>query len=260
MTRHRQFIRALLGLCMVILAHGAGMAQTGAAFAELFEQAQVAYQQGDFAEAVAAYSALVEGGVSSAAVYQNLGSAYYQQGEIGYALVNYLRADRLDPRYRPLDALIARVRAERIDRLAGEAALIDALGTVTEPHLALGELVWMCLALWVLLWGIFGQMLAGERWQVRLRGIALIVSCAAGVLFAALALRIYVTDQRPPAVVVTLSATVMSGPGEGYLPLYTLYTGAEMRLLATDTGWARFVLADGRHGWIAQEQIEQVDR
>jgi SH3-like domain-containing protein len=50
----------------------------------------------------------------------------------------------------------------------------------------------------------------------------------------------------------------MSGPGEDYLELYRLYAAAELRVLETHDDWARFVLPDGRQGWVERDNIELI--
>ena len=70
--------------------------------------------------------------------------------------------------------------------------------------------------------------------------------------------RIFVEQQRPVAVIVSPSAQVMSGPGQDYLPLFSLMTAAEVRLLEARAGWVRVVLPDGLQGWLPVEALERV--
>ena len=69
---------------------------------------------------------------------------------------------------------------------------------------------------------------------------------AVGLLSA----RVYVETQQPVAVVLSETVEVMSGPGDNYLPLFSLYEAMEIRVLEERDGWLRFALADGRQGWI----------
>lgn len=48
-------------------------------------------------ESIAAYEKLLQGGVESAALYYNLGNAYYRTGKIAASILNYERALKLDP-------------------------------------------------------------------------------------------------------------------------------------------------------------------
>lgn len=222
------------------------------------EVARSAYEAADYAAAVVLYQSLLADGIQNAAVYQNLGSAFYHTGEQGHALVNYLRAHQLEPRYAPLDALIARIRAERIDRLRPEAELIDLAGTLTNAVLTLRELELLAFLMWTAWCGLLAQgMLRAIGWK-RLRLPFAVMTLLLIIVLGILLLRQYVTYQRPQAVVVALSAEVMSGPGESYLPLYALYAAAELRLHEVRGEWARFMLADGRQGWIRLAAVERV--
>lgn len=64
----------------------------------LIEQADSAYTNDDFANAVELYNqAIIENG-SSSMLYYNLGNSYYRLGQLGNAIVAYERAIILDPR------------------------------------------------------------------------------------------------------------------------------------------------------------------
>lgn len=68
-----------------------------AAYAADVSAADSAYSKGNYAEAVKLYSSVAESeGMSSELLY-NLGNAYAKSGDYGHALVNFLRALRLDP-------------------------------------------------------------------------------------------------------------------------------------------------------------------
>ena len=59
--------------------------------------ADSAYNAKEYAKAISIYNELIEENGTSAPVLFNLGSAYYQAGDYGQAMLNYLRARRLDP-------------------------------------------------------------------------------------------------------------------------------------------------------------------
>ncbi|MDX1994826.1 MAG: hypothetical protein SF029_20755 [bacterium] len=246
----------MVGIIVVCLMLGVmGWAQTPQ---DTLLQAEAAYQQGDYVTAAPLYQSLIDSGFQSAALYQNLGSSYYQMGELGWALLYLRRAQVLDPRYRPLEINLRFVLEERIDRLNGEAELIDSLGTLTNDLLTLEELAWITFGLWTLWFGLVAQSVLNTRWRGRLRILVAGMGVVLLICVALLLVRSYVTYQRPPAIVTALSAQVMSGPGEDYLPLYEVYTAAEMRLLDERSGWARFLLPDGRTGWISLAAVERV--
>ena len=56
------------------------------------------YNAGHYVEAVRLYQQLVDQGVDNVELYYNLGNAYTRIDDLGHAILNYTRAQRLDPR------------------------------------------------------------------------------------------------------------------------------------------------------------------
>lgn len=84
----------LLCLCMLSMGFLSGMkAQSDKRFAS----ANAAYVAHQYEEAVELYTALVDEGMVSAALYFNLGNAHYKLGHVAESVLNYERALRLDP-------------------------------------------------------------------------------------------------------------------------------------------------------------------
>ena len=65
---------------------------------ELMARANVHYDREEYAEAIQQYEALIGQGYRDAAVHYNLGNAYLESGDLGRAILNYLRAEELSPR------------------------------------------------------------------------------------------------------------------------------------------------------------------
>ena len=67
-----------------------------------FEKANRYYIENQFEEAIEAYEAILKSGVESSYVYYNLGNAYYRQGLLPSAILNYERALLLTPHDRDI--------------------------------------------------------------------------------------------------------------------------------------------------------------
>ena len=63
-----------------------------------FESANKLYEEGKFAEAAAAYQKLAQSGQVSAALYFNLGNAFFKSSQNGRAIAAYRQAEQLNPR------------------------------------------------------------------------------------------------------------------------------------------------------------------
>ncbi|MCB1226015.1 MAG: tetratricopeptide repeat protein, partial [Verrucomicrobiales bacterium] len=71
---------------------------------EAFDRANADYEAGRYQQAVDGYTALLEKEGPRAAVLQNLGSAWYRLGDLGRAILNFERAQLLDPNHAALKA------------------------------------------------------------------------------------------------------------------------------------------------------------
>lgn len=222
-----------------------------------FNDGVTAYENGDYAAAAAFFEQTAAAGEAGAALYYNLGSAYFQLGDMGRALLNYRRAQLDLPRDAALDLQIAIIRASRLN-LPGEEADPLTLLALSSSALTLAELAGLVLLLWAGWHGLL--LLRGLRpaWRealfLPLSGLTVLL--AAGLLL--LGARLYIENARPEAVVIADSAPVMSGPGPDYLNHFQLFAAAELRVLQEQNGWLRFVLPDGRQGWVEGSAVEYI--
>ncbi|NJN94350.1 MAG: tetratricopeptide repeat protein [Anaerolineales bacterium] len=86
------------------------------------------YEAGDYAEASAIYEAILDSGLSHSSVYYNLGNAYFKQGDLGRAILNYRRAQSLDPRDGDIAVNLSIARAQTVDKLEAPTG-----GRLVEP-------------------------------------------------------------------------------------------------------------------------------
>lgn len=66
-------------------------------YGKAFAAGLQAYRQKDYKTAIEKYEAALSGEMKSAEAYNNLGLAYYQEGDLGYAILNFERAIRQNP-------------------------------------------------------------------------------------------------------------------------------------------------------------------
>lgn len=223
--------------------------------AQQLNEAASAYLQGYYERAITLYEAQVDSGFYNAKLRINLGHAYFMQRDYGRALLNYRAAQALQPRDDTLQQqiVLTRARASQIHR--EETDLLTLIADATRLSLSIPELGWLSFGLWCGLFILFSLHTIIKRAQDVQRlflGAYLVIFF---VTFSLFANRIYVETQRPAAVVIDEAVAVYSGPSDDYLQLYTLTTAAEVRILDEVNGWLRFVLPDGREGWIIESAV-----
>ncbi len=230
-------------------------AQTGT---EALQQAEIAYNDGDYQQAITLYETVIANGAHNSEIYFNLGNAYYLADDLGRALLNYRRAHVLNPRNSDIDFNLTRVRGQRIDIQGDETAVFDTLAALTSGTLTVAELGWIALGIWSGGFILLALYIRRIQWHETLRVPLIIIGTLVIMSVILLSSRLYVEHSRPAAVIVAPAVLVRSGPGENYLQHFQIHAAAEIRILEIRDGWIRFTLPDGRQGWIPQASAEEV--
>jgi tetratricopeptide (TPR) repeat protein len=236
-------------LCLILLL-GAGQA-FAAGLEVAFDAANKLYEEGKFADAAKAYEKLLEQGVRSPSICYNLGTACYQAGQMGRAVVAFRRAQQLAPRDASLRANLQFVRK----KVNGEEKSPVPLWRSWLSLLTLNEgTVLAATAFWI--WFL---LLAAGEWRPTLRNRLRSCTLAAGLLtalFAAcLALSAFMRYGDVSAVVVVREAVVRFGPLEESQTAYNLQDGAEVTVRDTKDNWLQVQDNSKRVGWLKRDQV-----
>lgn len=220
------------------------------------DTAAQAYEAADYQTAIELYQGVIADGFTNAAILHNLGNSYYESNQLGHALLNYRRAQRLEARDSEISQRIALIRAQRADFQRDEVYWLDRLASSTISTLTLVELTYITLILWCASFGLLAFLIVTRRTVINLTlGI---IGGVTLILFVLLVSRSFVETQRPAAIVVALSTEVFSGPGTGYLAMFELFSAAEARVIGQDDEWTKIQLPDGRQGWVNSLDIETI--
>ncbi len=226
--------------------------------------AEQLYANGRFAESAQLYEQLIAQEQISSAIYYNLGNAYYQQGELGKAIVNYNRALELDPRDADTQANLALARAQTSDNfnVATEANIYTIFTTAVNDNLTLNQTAWFALAFWFLL--AIAIIAIRQMEASKLRTYLKMGTAVLGIFFFiatfSFGSRLLEQNQVNTAVIVVPQVEVSNGPGDQFVNQFTLHNGAEVDLVETRGSWAKLALPGGETtGWIPTDAIEAVN-
>ena len=215
--------------------------------ADPFDQANLLYEQGQYAEAAAAYRTILETGRASAALHFNLGNTCFRLGQLGHAIAQFRLAQTLDPRDPDIAANLRFARQQ----VAG--------GLSVRPNLLERGLQWLRLDEWTLLasaslWTLLGLLALRQlrpALQPRLRPWTLGTAVATASLILATISAWHSLRTRTIAIVTQPEIEIRFGPVEASPVRFTALDGTELqaedrtddRVQVTDatrrTGWAR---------------------
>ncbi len=227
----------------------------------LWAAANESYRQGQYPKAVSDYEAILASGESSAALFFNLGNAYFQQNRLGKALVNYYRAQNLDPRDEDILYNLELAQARTKDKIEAVPQIF-----FVRWFRSLGGLIgsngWAALSLVMLVVSLLSLMLWLLGRAMALRKAGFFVGMVCGVLFVISLGYSFATASNQfkssGAVVINSAAPVKSSPSSGSTDLFIVNEGTYLDVLQTLDEWSEIRLADGNKGWMLSTAIESL--
>jgi tetratricopeptide (TPR) repeat protein len=205
-----------------------------------FDQANAAFAEKHYAEAVSGYQAVISQQGYSASVLFNLANAYYLDGKLGRAILNYERAQLLAPRAPDIAGNLSVVR-----RKAGIAEQ-PARWLSTDALSCLGGLAAILIAAGLLFRQVTGR--GGLVWVVA-TGLVLLT------VMIVLLLRY---PERDRAIVVAKSVPVYIAPVTVTQPLFTLTEGRPVSIRKVNGDFLLVDAGNSQRGWVTPSAVERV--
>jgi tetratricopeptide (TPR) repeat protein len=221
-----------------------------------FAKANQEFAAGQFKEAIDDYEGLVRAGPWSANLFYDLGNAYFRNGNLGRAILNYERALALDPRHPEADANLRIVR--------DEARALELTASRTERALRFMNLnqygITAAIAFWIGAFGITALFFARRR-SGGLLGMS-ILSALGGSIFALAVAAIIWVDAgnrgRALAIVTDTGVEARVATADNANRVLTLPPGSEVRILSKRGDWIYAALPNNLRGWISAKSAESV--
>ena len=225
------------------------------------ENADTEYKKGNYQQAVKDYEELLKGGVS-AELYYNLGNAYYKQDNITQAVLAYERALLLSPGDEDIRFNLQVARSKTIDKITPVSemffvtwykALVNVMSVDAWAYVAIFSLVVLIILLLT--------YLIAERIFLRKIGFY------GGIFFLLLFVfaNVFAWQQREQlrnrrgAIVMVPSVAVKRTPAPTAQDNFMLHEGTRVEIIDKSVkNWYQVHLADGREGWIAASNVEQI--
>ncbi len=228
---------------------------------EWLDSANRKYTNGDYAQAINQYEMILEQGYESAALYYNLGNAYYKQNIIDQAILNYERALLLKPNDEDIKynlEMAKRLTVDRIDKLPEFFLAVWIKNIVhwfSSNQWAIISICAFLLALIFIYIYLYTQKYGLKKLSFWL-GLALVLVTIFSLIFSyQQKKKIIVKDT---AIVMSPSVTVKSSPDISGTDLFVIHEGTKVWLQDQVGEWKEIKLSDGSKGWLRAEDIEEI--
>lgn len=274
MKRYTNIFRvAILSLAMFIMAVPAYASPSEAVAKLLWEDGKRAYHDGEYDYAIQAFEEIIEMGYKSDVLYYNLGNAYYKRGvdnkdangnafcsgELGYAILNYERALKINPDMEDARYNLELAYAETNAPEAFPSGFMPTLWrSMSGAHSSNTWTVVSFVMLGLTLLLVLLYLLVNT---IKVRKIAFFVSIATAVMFiftTAFAITQRTTQRTETrGIIICQSAQeIFPEPSNKSKPIRSYTQGVTVEVLRSKDEWSEVKFADGEKGWIRTEHIE----
>jgi tetratricopeptide (TPR) repeat protein len=220
---------------------------------QTFNKANADFAAGHFSVAIAGYESLVRSRQWNAALFYDLGNAYFRTGDFGHTILNYERALALDPAQPEARASLQLAR--------DQSRAIELTPSWTETHLNFltrDQFAWLAAAAF---WGaaaiVVGFYFAQRRPIVWIFVLVLLGTVAAGAVLVAYQLEIG-SSGRGLAIVTKKNIQARLATAESAGAVLVLPPGSEIKILSTRGDWSYAALPNDLRGWIPFNAAERV--
>ncbi len=224
-----------------------------------FKSANQAFENKQYAEAIKLYSGIVESGLESAPLYFNLGNAYFKNGDLGHAILYYLKSRRLDPANEDIKANLEFARRFTSIQMEGVQLnpVNNLLASIVDPY-RLTTMAWWSSLLFILF-----MVTLILRYGVRLSFpgikaatiVTLVLVLAVSFLTTFKYRHDYLTRH---AVIVAEDCPVRTGPTDSSDIELHGAPGLVVEILSESTDYYDVQFENMRRGWVKKDLVAGV--
>lgn len=253
-------MKRILIILLFIIANCNTFAQSNTATTSSLV-AENAYKKQDYQSAINTYETMLTNGESSAFLHYNLGNAYFKNGDLAKAILNYEKAALLSPNdtdiqynldfaYKNQPDNIEHLAPGLLPRLFQKLYRMFAVDTW-----AVFGIIFLLLFCGAICIFLFSQQIT----QRRIALITLICSLLLGGISAACAQsRHSELTSHEYAIVINPTTSIKTEPIITATDLATIHGGIKVKIVNEAFGWFKVLLGNGKKGWILAEDIERI--
>ena len=244
-------------LILAMLVSAAVMAQSAD---ERFEQANEAYNEGLYDQAMAGYQNIEAEGLESSVLYYNMGNTYYKMKDYPHAILYYEKALKLDPSDEDTRVNLEIANLAVVDKITPiPQSFLERWWNTLRSSFSADGWAWLSVAFFALLLACLFAFLMSRRMAFRklgfFVGVVALLCLAFSVAFAIESQR--AMTRQDQAIVMTPTVTAKSSPSDQSVDLFVLHEGTKVRVLDSARDWNKIRIADGSVGWLPASDMTQ---
>ena len=227
----------------------------------LFEEANEAYADGNYEEAIEKYNQILENGETAVAVHYNLGNAHYKLNNIAPSIYHYEKALQMDPQDEDVRNNIVFAQNMAIDAIE-ERPEDQVTGWMRSGYTAFSTAAWGWIAIgFMLLFTclFLAYFFSGKPRLKRIFFISGLICLllVIGSVFTGF-FRQNIEEDQDYAIIFSEEAEVKTEPNVRSPEAFILHEGSNVEILEDYQEWSKIELANGNQGWMLRDDFKRL--
>lgn len=235
--------------------------QANQTFSQANNEDDNAKAQDLYRQAAAGYEKIIiDSSIHNAKLYYNLANSYLLAEQLGKAIVNYRRAERLDGTDPEIHKNLNYARSKCVDQFAmtSRKKVLQRLffwhyDFSTQTRLIIGGISLTMISLWLI------SKTWIPKWPPALPMTSIMLIILTGMT-ASIIVDFHAMSKYHSGVIIAESVVARQGDGTNYPQSFTepLHEGTEFEMIESRPGWMHIMLSNGTDAWIPDRSAELI--
>lgn len=226
-----------------------------------FDNANAAYNAGQFEKAVMLYKQILESGQHSAELYFNLGNSYYRLNQVAESIFYFEKAKQLEPTDQDINVNSAFAQNMAIDavEVLPKSQVTQLKDNIIEFFSQEGWAYFIILLAWlfVLFWGLYLWNKIPFIKRTFFVTSLILAFLLIGSLFIAV-IKSANTSDTTYGILFNEKMEVWAEPNSRAEVLFLLHEGTKVQMLDQLQEWQKIRIANGSEGWIKNAKVRSL--
>ena len=227
----------------------------------VMQKGNVYYKNNQYQLAIDEYDKLIKQGYEGTSLYYNLGNAHYRLGKIGYAILYYEKALKLSPNDEDVkhNLKLARINIKDKVETLPTFFIFNIWESVLASLSVSGWTVFVYIVFILLLLCVIAYFFSRTSTQQRVSffsGVGVFTFLILVIIL--LAVKMNKEFNIKDGIIVSNVVTVKSSPDNSSKDEFIVHEGIKIRLEDKVDNWVKIRLADGKLGWISEDNLRQI--
>lgn len=228
---------------------------------QIIDEANDAYSNGNYADAIELYEKVIEKGYESAELYYNLGNSYFKINDLPSAILYYEKSLKLDPADEDAKFNLKIANSMIPDKIE-EVPVMFYERWWKNIYELFGANLWTRISvfLFIIVLIMFSVYFAGNSYFLKKTffwlGIIFIVFTIFSFSFSYQKYKTSINTRE--AIVFDPTITVKSSPDESSVDLFVIHEGTKVSIMEHIGDWYEIRIANGSVGWLPSSAVKPI--